>query len=82
MLSLTVKFTKIGNKIKYQLPVKMFCTRMNEYVANSMTLDKNDLVITGWLGNNVNDLFKIRNTIYKKVDIGQVYDDCDIPKSN
>ena len=80
-LILEVKFTKIGNKVKYTLPVRMFCKRMKNEISNSMTLNKNDQLLKWWLGNNIDDLFKKRNTIYKKVNLNYVYDYCDIPKS-
>lgn len=79
-LELEVKFQKIGNKIKYKLPVKMFCERMNTEIPNSMTLDKNDGLILSWLGRDVDSLFKKTNTIYKKVNLNQAYDYCDKPK--
>ena len=79
-LELKVKFTKIGDKIKYQLPVKMFCERMNTEVPNSMTLDKTDGLIVSWLG-DVDKLFKNKKTIFKKVNINLAYDECDKPKS-
>lgn len=80
MLTLEVKFEKIGNKIKYTLPVDMWCTRMNTYLPKSSTLDKTDGVIIVWLGKNVDKLFKTTNTIYRKVNLSQIYDPCDIPK--
>lgn len=80
-LILEVKFTKIGNKIKYELPVRMFCERQNNEIANTMTLDKNDSTIIVWLGKNPDRLFKKSNVIFKKVFIGQVYDKCDKVKS-
>ena len=79
-LILEVKFRKIGNKIKYKLPVKMFCTTQNTELPNSATLDKNDCLIKTWLG-NTDRMFKYSNTIYKKVNLSQIYDKCDIPKS-
>jgi hypothetical protein len=79
-LELEVKFTKIGNKVKYQLPVKMFCERMDTEVPNSMTLDKTDSLIVTWLG-DVDKVFKTKKTIFKKVNINQAYDKCDKPKS-
>lgn len=78
---LEVKFQKIGNKIKYMLPVKMYCEIGNTYIHNSMTLDKTDNLIVSWLGKNVDRLFKNTDTIFKKVNINQAYDKCDKPKS-
>ena len=80
-LILEVKFKKIGNKVKYTLPVRMFCERMQNEISNSMTLDKKDQLLKWWLGNNIDNLFKKRNTIYKKVNLNYAYDSCDIPKS-
>jgi hypothetical protein len=79
-LCLEVKFQKIGNRIKYKLPVKMFCERMNTEIPNSMTLDKTDALIINWLGKNVDSLFKKTKIIYKKVNINQAYDSCDKPR--
>jgi hypothetical protein len=79
-LELEVKFKKIGSKIKYQLPVKMFCERMNTEIPNSMTLDKTDCLIVNWLGRDTDSLFKKTNTIYRKVNLNQAYDNCDKPK--
>lgn len=78
---LEVKFKKIGNKIKYMLPVKMYCEIGKTYICNSMTLDKTDSLIVSWLGKNVDRLFKNTDTIFKKVNINQAYDKCDKPKS-
>jgi len=80
-LILEVKFTKIGNKIKFLLPVRMFCERMQNEISNTMILDKNDMLIKNWLGNNIDDIFKNRKTIYKKVCLNYLYDYCDKPKS-
>jgi len=78
-MELKVKFTKLDNdKIKYQLPCKMFCDRMNEEIPNNMTLDKTDSVIKIWLGDS-DKAFKNKNVIYKVVNIRQVYDPCDKP---
>jgi hypothetical protein len=79
-LVLKVKFTKIGNKVKYKLPVKMFCEQMNKEIPNSMNLDKTDLLIKTWLG-DVDKVFKNKTTIYKKVNLNMAYDKCDKPKS-
>lgn len=76
-LWIKVKFTKIGNKIKYQLPCKLFCTEMNNEIQNSLTLDKNDRQIIYWLGTNPERLFKNRNSIIRKVNI-QPWDSCDV----
>lgn len=75
---LRVKFTKIGNRIKYELPVKMYCTEMQTELPNSGTLDKTDCLYKVWLG-DVDKVFKKTNVIYKKVFIYQLYDPCDIP---
>ncbi len=66
-LYLKVKFTQIGAKVKYTLPVRMVCEHNNQEIANSMTLNKDDMLITYWLGENVN--------------INEAYDHCDKPKS-
>jgi hypothetical protein len=79
-LELEVKFKKIGNKIKYTLPVKMYCEIMQTEIQNTMTLDKNDGLIVSWLGKDIDGLFKNRDTIYRKVNINQAYDYCDKPK--
>jgi len=80
-LLLEVKFKKIGDKVKFTLPVKMECEKMECEIPNYMTLDKTDVLIITWLGKNVDSLFKKTDTIYKKVNISQVYDYCDKPKS-
>lgn len=79
-LVLEVKFTKIGNKVKYKLPVRMFCTDMNNEIPNTMTLDKNDGLIKAWIG-DVDQAFKTKRVIYKKVIINYAYDRCDTPKT-
>ena len=76
-LELTVKFQKIGNRVKYTLPVKMYCERANTFIPNSMTLDKTDGLIVFWLGNNVDSLFKKTDKIFKKVNLSVAYDFCD-----
>ena len=81
-LELTVKFQKIGNKIKYTLPVKMYCERANTFIPNSMTLDKTDGLIVSWLGKKVDALFKTTSTIFKKVNLSEAYDFCDKPLSD
>lgn len=81
MLKLIVKFEKIGNKIKYTLPVKMFCTRMNTELPNSQIFEKTDGLYRTWLGKNIDSLFKKRSVIYRKVLLNQIYDSCDVPKS-
>lgn len=78
-LELKVKFTKIGNKVKFKLPVRMFCVRMCNEVQNSMTLSKEDGLIKAWLG-DVDQVFKNNNTVIKKVCLNFVYDSCDKPK--
>jgi len=80
LLELKVKFTKIGNKIKCQLPVKMFCEEMNSEIPNSMTLDKTDGIILSWFS-DVDKSFKSQKVIFKKVNLSLVYDKCDKPKS-
>ena len=80
-LILQVKFTKYGNKIKFMLPVRMFCDRMQNEISHTMTLNKNDQLFKHWLGNNIDDIFKNRKTIYKKVCLNYLYDYCDKPKS-
>lgn len=79
-LILEVKFEKIGNRIKYTLPTKMFCERMNTEIPNSQTFEKTDGLFKVWLG-DVDKAFKKSSTIFKKVNINQVYDRCDKPKS-
>lgn len=80
-LILEVKFQKIGNKIKYTLPVKMYCERMQNEIPNSATLDISDLVIKEWLGEtkDVKKIFKKSTTIFRKVNLSLVYDKCDKP---
>jgi len=75
---LQVKFTKIGHKIKFELPVKMFCEKMQKELPNSFTFDKTDLIFNSWKI-NVDKAFKTSNVIFKKVDINQIYDECDKP---
>lgn len=74
-----VKFTKIGNKIKYELPFNIYCTVMKKFDSRSKTLDKDDGLILTWLGTKqeIDKLFKNRNVIYKKVELVQKYDHCD-----
>lgn len=57
-LFLVVRFTKIGNKIKYELPVRMFCTAMQREIPNSQCYDKTDGLYVSWLGRNIDKLFK------------------------
>lgn len=80
-LILEVKFQKIGSRIKYTLPVKMFCEKQDCEIPHTKTLDKNDNVIKTWLG-DTNRMFKYNNTIYKKVCLNLIYDKCDKPKVN
>lgn len=79
-LVLEVKFKKIGDKVKYTLPVRMICQHGQKELPNSMTLDKTDGLIVSWLG-DADKAFKKRDTIYKKVNLGLAYDTCDKPKS-
>lgn len=74
-----VKFTKIGNKIKYELPFTPYCTVMKKFDSRGMTLDKNDGLFRIWLGTNqeIDKMFKSRTVIYKKVELVQIYDACD-----
>ena len=74
-----VKFTKIGNKIKYELPFDIYCTKMKKFDSRGKTLDENDGLIRTWLGTKqeVDRMFKKRTVIYKKVELVQIYDPCD-----
>jgi hypothetical protein len=45
-----------------------------------MTLDKTDGLIVTWLG-DVDSVFKNRTCVIKKVNLNQLYDECDKPKS-
>lgn len=73
-----VKFTKIGNKIKYELPFKIFCHRMERELPHTGTFDKTDMLYSVWIG-DVDKAFKKSNIIYRKVNLVQIYDDCDKP---
>lgn len=77
-LSLEVKFTRIGNMVKYNLPVRMVCDHCGE-IPNSQTLHKDDLLIVAWLG-DVEKAFRKRSVIFKKVILNRAYDSCDHPK--
>lgn len=81
-MKIIVKFTKIGNKVKYKLPFKMFCKRMQTFIANSGTLDKSDTLITSWLGKDSDSLFKKTKTVFVKVNMNQIYDKCDSPRNS
>lgn len=72
------KFTKIGNKIKYELPFKIYCHDMKRELPHTGTFDKNDGLYKSWIG-DVNKAFKNTNIIYRKVNLIQIYDDCDKP---
>jgi hypothetical protein len=77
-LFLKVKFTKIGSKVKYELPMKIHCTELNCEFAHSGVFDKNDLLWKRWLG-NVDKAFKKCDVIIKKVELGKCYGKCDYP---
>ena len=81
-MRVTVKFTKIGNNIKYRLPFRMWCTDTKRFIPNSGTYEKTDGIYKTWLGNAkaIDKLFKQTSVIFKKVELAQVYDPCDIPK--
>lgn len=80
-MKMEVKFTKTGNNIKYELPVEMWCTRMKKFIANSNQFDLTDIVYSTWLGNEdeINELFKDTDVIYKTVELSVIYDSCDKP---
>ena len=78
-LFLRVKFTRIGADIKYELPVRLFCKRMNKEMRRSGICSHDSELIKTWLGNNPKRLFEKHKTIYRKVNIRQIYDNCDVP---
>jgi hypothetical protein len=52
-----ILLTPLGNKIKYEIKGRIFCSRMNKALPNSRTLGKKDLV---W-----KNVFESKNSIDK-----------------
>jgi hypothetical protein len=78
-LNVIVKFTKIGNRIKCELPAAMYCTIQKEIISKGFTLSVEDFLLKDWFGTRkVKSLFKKRRVIYKKVDL-HIFDSCDTP---
>lgn len=80
-MGVKVKFTKIGNRIKYELPFVMVCRREpnSGELGRTWTLDKTDSLFSVWLG-DVDKAFKNRKSIIRKVYLGQIFDCCDSGK--
>jgi len=78
-MNIKVKLTKIGNNIKLEIPFKMFCNSMKSELPRSMTYQKTDLLFKSILG-NVDSSFKKCSTIFKTININQIYDKCDSPR--
>ena len=77
-----VKFTKIGNKIKMEIPFKMFCSQSKEELPRNYVYDKNDMCWGTLLSKS--DLRKLENKpLFKKVALNNFFHHtCDGARKN